>query len=150
MDSTIIHGYKLASKSKRFLASVVETVIFTLFMALVFLGIGESFVEYLNRDFEFLEIVYSAMAGIVIGGFFYPLFSGNLGHKIFKIKVISSETGEDYDKAEKGAIRECLKYVLGYLIIPILWILWDTKNQNLYDKLTKTLVVEKTKNENRL
>lgn len=75
MDSTIIHGYKLASKSKRFLASVVETVIFTLFMALVFLGIGESFVEYWNRDFEFLEIVYSAMDGIVIGGIFYPLFS---------------------------------------------------------------------------
>lgn len=144
------HGYKLASRSKRFLASVVETVIFTLFMALAFLGIGESFVEYLNRDFELLEIFSSAMAGIVIGGVFYPMFSGNLGHRIFKIKVISAETGEDYDKAEKGAIRECLKYVLGYLIIPILWILWDKKNQNLYDKLTKTLVVEKTKNENRL
>ncbi|MGB2153652.1 MAG: RDD family protein [Flavobacteriaceae bacterium] len=145
MDGTIIHGYKLASKSKRLFASLIEGVIYMLLVMVVFLGIGKSFVEYLNRDFEFLEIVYSAMAGIVIGGIFYPLFSGNLGHRILNIKVISEETGEDYNKAEKGAIRECLKYVLAYLIIPILWILWDTKNQNLYDKLTKTLVVEKNK-----
>ena len=150
MDGTIIHGYKLASKSKRLFASLIEGVIYMLLVMVVFLGIGKSFVEYLNRDFEFLEIVYSAMAGIVIGGIFYPLFSGNLGHRILNIKVISEETGEDYNKAEKGAIRECLKYVLAYLIIPIIWILWDTKNQNLYDKLTKTIVVEKTKNENRL
>lgn len=145
MDGTIIHGYKLASKSKRLFASLIEGVIYMLLVMVVFLGIRKSFVEYLNRDFEFLEIVYSAMAGIVIGGIFYPLFSGNLGHRILNIKVISEETGEDYNKAEKGAIRECLKYVLAYLIIPILWILWDTKNQNLYDKLTKTLVVEKNK-----
>jgi uncharacterized RDD family membrane protein YckC len=59
------------------------------------------------------------------------------------LKVISSETGDDYKKASDGAIRELLKGVLSFFLIPIIWILWDDKNQNLYDKLTKTYVVEK-------
>jgi hypothetical protein len=42
-------------------------------------------------------------------------------------------------------MRELLKYVLTFLVIPVIWILWDEKNQNLYDKMTKTLVVEKNK-----
>ncbi|WP_299668281.1 RDD family protein [uncultured Polaribacter sp.] len=97
----------------------------------------------MNSDFKFLDIVYSLAAGLVIGAIFYPIFIGNLGHRIFNLKVISSENGEDYKKPEKGAIREGLKHVLGILIIPSIWILWDKKNQNLYDKITKTLVVEK-------
>jgi uncharacterized RDD family membrane protein YckC len=104
---------------------------------------GKSFKELIENDFEAIEIVYSAIYGIITGGIFYPLFTGNLGHKIFNLKVISAETGEDFNKAENGAIRECLKSVLSYLIIPIIWILWDENNQNLYDKLTKTLVVYK-------
>ena len=94
-------------------------------------------------DLEPIDVVYSVVYGIVVGAIFYPLFSGNLGYRIFNLKVISAETGEDFNKAENGAIRECLKSVLSYLIIPIIWILWDENNQNLYDKLTKTLVVYK-------
>ncbi len=29
------------------------------------------------------------------------------------------------------------------LLIPIIWILWDDKNQNLYDKFTMPFVLEK-------
>ena len=53
----------------------------------------------------------------------YPIFTGNLGHRIFNIKVISEETGEDYKAPEKVAIREGLKHVLGFLLIPSIWIL---------------------------
>ena len=147
MKEVNTHGYQLASKGKRFIASLVEGIIFILLTMGIYLILGKSVSEYWNSDFELIEIVYSAISGLIVGAIFYPMFIGNLGHRIFNLKVISEETGKDYNKAEKGAIRECLKYVLGYLLIPIIWILWDEKNQNLYDKLTKTLVVEKNKNE---
>jgi len=90
----------------------------------------------------FIDIPVDAIFGLIVGAIFYPIFCGNLGHRIFNLKVICEETGEDYNKAEKGALRECLKYALTFLIIPIIWILWDEKRQNIYDKMTKTLVVE--------
>ena len=136
-------GYKLATSGERFFASLVEGILFITLIMGVSIVIGKPFYEYLTRDFQLIEVVYSAVSGLIIGAIFYPLFVGNLGHKIFNLKVVSEETGEDYNKAQKGAMRECLKYVLSYLIIPIIWILWDSKNQNLYDKITKTLVVKK-------
>ena len=111
-------------------------------MAGIYLIFGYPLIELFDTDFELSEIGYSAIAGLIVGAIFYPIFTGNLGHKIFGLKVISSETGEDYKKSTEGAIRELLKQVLGYLIIPVIWILWDEKNQNLYDKLTKTYVVK--------
>lgn len=150
MNEKTTHGYKLASKGKRLIASLTEGIIFGIIILGIYLIVGKSISEFwadLDNDFEFLDIVYSLVTGIIIGAIFYPIFTGNLGHKIFNIKVISEETGEDYKKPEKGAIREGLKHVLGYLIIPTIWILWDEKNQNLYDKITKTLVVEKNTNE---
>ncbi|MDC1265189.1 RDD family protein [Flavobacteriaceae bacterium] len=147
MNETKTHGYKLASKGKRLIASLIEGVIFILITMGIYLILGKSISEYWNSDFELIEIVYSAIVGLIVGAIFYPIFIRNLGHRIFNLKVISEETGEDYKKPESGAIRECLKYVLSYLIIPIIWILWDEKNQNLYDKLTKTIVVEKNTNE---
>ena len=125
----------------------MEGIIFFALSMGIYLILGKPINELWNSDFELADVAHSAIAGIVVGAIFYPMFIGNLGHKIFNLKVISSETGADYSRAEKGAMRECLKYVLAYLIIPIIWILWDEKNQNLYDKLTKTLVVEKNKNE---
>jgi uncharacterized RDD family membrane protein YckC len=138
-----VHGYTIASKGKRLIATLIESIIFGTLFYVSYTIFGKSFKELIENDFEAIEIVYSAIYGIITGGIFYPLFTGNLGHKIFNLKVISAETGEDFNKAENGAIRECLKSVLSYLIIPIIWILWDENNQNVYDKLTKTLVVYK-------
>ena len=146
MNEKKIHGYILASKWDRFIASLVEGILFTLLLLGGFLLFGKSIPEYWNSDLTLMDVVYSAISGLIVGAIFYPLFVGNLGHKIFNLKVISEETGKDYKKAEKGAIRECLKYVLSFLFIPIIWILWDKKNQNLYDKFTKTLVVKKYNN----
>lgn len=147
MKETQNHGYKLASKGKRFIASIIESVLFILATLIIYSILGISISEYWNSEFELIEIGYSAIIGLLVGAIFYPIFIGTLGHKIFNLKVISTETGEDYNRAKKGAIRECLKYVLAYFLIPVIWILWDNNNQNLYDKLTKTIVVEKNRNE---
>lgn len=142
MKDNNLYGYNLASKGRRFLANLTEGLIYLALVAGIYLILGYPVRELFDSDFELSDIGYSAIFGLIVGAIFYPIFTGNLGHKIFGLKVISSETGEDYKKSTEGAIRELLKNVLGYLIIPIIWILWDEKNQNLYDKLTKTYVVE--------
>ncbi len=148
-DNELAHGYKIASKGKRFAATLVEGTIFMTALMLVYLMFGKSPQEFwseFNENFEWIDLLYSLITGIVIGSTFYPYYSGNLGHKIFKLKVISLETGEDCKKPMDGMKRECLKHLLGYLIIPSVWILWDNKNQNLYDKLVQTVVVESESN----
>ena len=142
MKDNQLHGYNLASKETRLIAHLTEGVIYLIIFAGIYFILGYPIRELFNSDFKLTDIGYSAIFGLIVGAIFYPLFNGNLGHKIFGLKVISSETGEDYKKSAEGAIRELLKNVLGYLFIPIIWILWDEKNQNLYDKLTKTYVVE--------
>lgn len=79
----------------------------------------------------------------LIMGVFYKIYAGNLGHKLFNLKVIHSETGVEFKSYGRGVFRELLKNFLAYLIVPIIWILWDKNNQNLYDKITKTYVVKK-------
>jgi uncharacterized RDD family membrane protein YckC/DNA-binding XRE family transcriptional regulator len=139
-----VYGYKLAPKRKRLFANLLEFAIF-------FVVIGLPIMFYLviikgkdlNYNGYFTGIEYMTVFSLFVGALFYPYFTGNLGHKIFGLKVISSKTGEDYNKAADGAIREFLKYIMSYFLIPIIWILWDEKKQNLYDKFTKTFVVEK-------
>ncbi len=135
-------GYEIASKGTRFLASFVE---FLIVFAVILIPIVFYVIITKDRNLSKLSTFTNIIYPLLMGGIFYPLFSGNLGHKIFNLKVISSETGENYNKAADGAIREFLKYMLGYLIIPALWIFWDDKNQTLYDKLTKTYIVTNRK-----
>ena len=139
MKDNKLYGYNLASKVTRLMAHLTEAVIYLIFMSGIYFILGYPIIEVFNRDFELFRIGYSAIFGLIVGAIFYPMYTGNLGHKIFGLKVIYSETGEDYKKTSEGAIRESLKKVLGYLVIPNIW---DKKNQNLYDKLTKTYVVK--------
>ena len=142
MNDNNLHGYNLASKGTRFLANLTEGILYFIFFSGIYFILGYPIKDLFDSDFALSDIGYSAIFGLIVGAIFYPLFTGNLGHKILGLKVIYSETGEDYKKSTEGAIRELLEQVLGFLIIPIIWILWDEKNQNLYDKLTKTYVVE--------
>lgn len=146
INSNLFYGYKLASKGTRLLANLTEFFIF-----FIIIGVPLIIFKIVTKDFnpygpKITSPEHVAIFSIIIGAIFYPIFTGNLGHKIYNLKVISSESGNDYDKAYEGAIREFLKWMLSILIFPMIWILWDDKNQNLYDKLTKTLVVEKKTN----
>ncbi len=142
-NSNLVHGFTLASKGKRFIANLLETMVYTITIIIPYIIYKTpSLKDYLNGDNP-IGFGFAAIFGLIVGAIFYPMFTGNLGHRIIGLKVISSETGDDYKKATEGAIRELLKGVFSFFIIPIIWILWDDKNQNLYDKLTKTYVVEK-------
>lgn len=138
-----IHGYKIAPIWKRFFAALVDIMIqtATLYGVSYFYAFINDSVKTDIPSTE-LEFVMVGLISLALGGIFYPIFSGNLGHRVLGIKVIDADTGNDFNKAHEGAIRELLKGFLTYLIIPIIWLLWDKQTQNVYDKLSKTLVVE--------
>lgn len=132
-------GYKLASKWERFIASFIQALILLIPILIITKG------DYFNSDsyVSIYDIIINIILAIVVGGLMYPIWSGNIGHKIFGIKVISSENGEDVKNPIRGIIRELSKNILQYLILPVIWLLWDKDRQNLYDKILKTIVVKK-------
>jgi len=143
MKNNRVYNYELASKGDRLFAAIIQGILLFILLIILYKLIGIPISTIFSSDTDLIDVLISILQGIILGAVFYPFFTGNLGHKIFGLKVISAETGKDYKKADEGAIRECLKNILGYLIIPNIWILWDSKNQNLYDKLTKTYVVKR-------
>jgi uncharacterized RDD family membrane protein YckC len=147
MENKKIYGYTIASKKKRFIAYLVDTLIILFVLSILILLLGGSPSEMFdsNNSSWIRNIISSATLGAILGAIFYPKFTGNIGHKICDLKVISLESGEDFNVTKDGALREGLKHVSNLLFIPSIFILWDKNNQNLYDKITKTVVVEKTK-----
>lgn len=132
-------GYKLASKWERFIASLIGGLIILVPILIITKG------DYLDADsyISIYDVIINIIISLVIGGLMYPIWSGNIGHKIFGIKVISVENGEDVRNPISGIVRELGKNILQYLIIPVIWLLWDKDRQNLYDKISKTIVVKK-------
>lgn len=129
-------GYELASLNQRFFAVIIESIILAIPLLIFIPGIFE-------ESFNLLNIFISVILSAILGALFYPMWSGNMGHKIFGLKVISSTDGSDKKNAMDGLIREGLKSIFGNLLIPVIWLIWDKDNQNLYDKVTKTYVVKK-------
>ncbi|MBX2890653.1 MAG: RDD family protein [Saprospiraceae bacterium] len=136
-------GYELASRRERFFAAILGAIIMFIPLFMIF---GENLFndnEKITLASTIKDAIIGAIEGVILGAIFYPLWSGNLGHKIFGLKVISAEDGSDYKEASRGAIREAVKGALSAFIIPVMWLLWDDDRQNLYDKAVKTYVVKK-------
>ncbi len=135
-------GYQLARRRERFFASLAETIIIVTPFILIF---GT---EWLNEEpvgfgSFIIESILGSIFGAILGIIFYPIWSGNLGHRIFGLKVISVEDGTDFSTALQGGIREFTKSLFGIIIIPAIWLLWDKDKQNLYDKVVESYVVKK-------
>jgi len=131
-------GYDLARRRERLFATIIEAIIITVPLLLLF---GESIND--NGLYSFESIFGYGILSAILGAIFYPMWGGNLGHKIMGLTVISVENGEIQNNAKTGAIREVLKCVFSLVIIPDVWLLWDDNRQNLYDKVAKTYVVKK-------
>ncbi len=123
----------LASPNKRFWAEIINALIFGL--PILAIRQGSEF-SWISKD-----DIYIIPINVITSAIFYPFFSGSLGHRILGIKVVSIESGEDRNSIFFGIYRELLKSILGYLIIPIIWLFWDKNYQNLYDKIVKTIVI---------
>jgi len=131
-------GYSLASPGARLGAVLIQGIVTTLPLYFI---LGDNN-DYFSSDvYDFNSTLFQAGYSAVLGAIFYSLWSGNLGHRILGLKVISAVDGSDQKKPLVGALREGLKSIFGILFIPVIWLLWDPKKQNLYDKIVKTLVV---------
>lgn len=131
-------GYELARRRERLFATIIEAIIIAVPILLLF---GDDVSD--SDPYSFGSIVGGAILSAILGAIFYPMWGGNLGHKIMGLKVISAENGEIQSNAKTGAIREALKSVFSLVFIPVVWLLWDDNRQNLYDKVVKTYVVKK-------
>ena len=54
------HGYTIASKGKRLIATLVEGIIFGTLFYVSYRIFGGSFKELIEKDFKAIEIVYSS------------------------------------------------------------------------------------------
>ncbi len=145
-------GYELARKRDRLIGSLLQGIIVELPKTLITFIVLDFFSSWLLRYtverslfLTPLLILFLTIFTTMIGAIFYPLWSGNLGHKIMGLKVISSIDGQDQKSSLQGALREGLKSILGFVLVPVIWLLWDKDKQNLYDKIVKTYVVKKKK-----
>jgi uncharacterized RDD family membrane protein YckC len=139
-------GYVLAGGGERFFASIINglalLIVLLILDTILFNGsITDNITNNNSHSWrnETIGIIISGITGLL----FYPMWCGNIGHKVVGIKVISSVDGSDCNKAGEGFIREILKNILAWFFIPVIWLLWDNDKQNLYDKISKTLVVRK-------
>ena len=145
-----VKNYKLASVGQRFGGFVIMGVIeLALFLLIIFLGFGGEVDDILNdltkSEGFFLDVLYAGIDTGIIGGIFYSFFSGNLGHKLLGLKVIHVHTGKPVNSFFYGFSREFGKGIFISFIIPVIWLLFDKRKQNLYDKINKTLVVKSNK-----
>ena len=129
-------GYELATRSERLFANIIETIIIIIPLLFLF---GFAILDWDTFSLDF--IIGSAVSAYFYGAICYPFFSGNLGHKIMGLKVISSVNGNDKNGIFIGGFREGLKSLTSNFVLPIIWLLWDKDNQNLYDKMMNTYVV---------
>ena len=77
-------GYELASRASRFFAVIIEGLILAI-PILIFTegkGLGED-------NYSSGSIIGGTIFSAILGAIFYPIWSGNLGHKIMGLKVIS-------------------------------------------------------------
>lgn len=141
--NNIIEDYEIASRSDRLIGYVILNV----FILIIFFALGgtEKELELEESDGFWLDLLYSGLAGGIFFGVFYPFFSGNLGHKLMGLKVVKIVDRSPVNDIFSGFWREFLKFAFSYLVIPNLWILFDKKKQNLYDKISGTIVIKNKK-----
>jgi uncharacterized RDD family membrane protein YckC len=131
-------GFNLARRRERLFATVIESIIIAIPIILLF---QDSVID--SDPYSLSSVAGYAILSAILGAIFYPMWGGNLGHKIMGLQVISAENGEIQNNTKTGALREALKNIFGIVFIPVVWLLWDDNRQNLYDKVVKTYVVKK-------
>jgi hypothetical protein len=93
-------GYDLARRRERLFATIIEAIIIA--VPILFL-LGDSVSD--SEQYSFGSILGGAILSAILGAIFYPMWGGNLGHKIMGLNVISAENGEIQSNAKTGAIR---------------------------------------------
>jgi uncharacterized RDD family membrane protein YckC len=143
-NSTITKDVEIASKTSRLLAFLIDNLIIqTIFFSYIYFIEDITLWNYLDKEFDLFDTLTGTLIALIYGSLIYPIFSGNIGHRIMGLKVVNIENKSNFNTFYEGAFREFIKDFSIILIIPNLWILFDKKNQNIYDKIFKTIVVKR-------
>lgn len=149
LNGLVSFGYVHADLGKRFLAALVNGIcisIVSLILYKIIFGTGIILSGNNNLKllilYQFQRTSVSWLTSVVIASIVYPLFCGNIGHRVFGFKVISSKDGSDYKKSLQGALREGIKFLMGMFILPSIWLLFNNKRQNRYELILHTYVVK--------
>jgi uncharacterized RDD family membrane protein YckC len=144
MENLKKKNLEIASKTRRLLAFLIDySIIQSIFFSYIYLVEKTTFWDYLDKDFDIFDALIGTIIALVYGCIIYPIFSGNLGHRIMGLKVVNIENSSNFNKFYEGGLREFIKDFCIILIIPNIWVLFDKKNQNIYDKIFKTIVVKR-------
>ncbi len=130
---------EIASNTERFVAFIITQI----FALVLFFLLGGSLDEEETWQGLSLEMLYAALGGGIFNGIFYPFFSGNLGHYMMGIKVVSYPSKKEDKSIFSGFLREFLKGGMFYLILPCIWLFFNDQKQNVYDLFVDTIVVRK-------
>jgi len=131
------NDFELASIGQRFLGYVIFNII--IFALVYYLGDNSNDT---TSDSFLMSVIYAGIGTGIINGIFYPFFSGNLAHMILGLKVIKISDGSDVKSLWEGYQREFFKGALTIFILPIIWLVFNEKRQNLYDLIKGTIVVK--------
>ncbi len=159
--------YEYAGFWIRFLASVIDSILYALILAPVIRVFYKPEVkeivipsaEQLNLSFfidNFLkfdslpDFIFSFVVPVLITIIFWVYKSATPGKLITKLEIVDAKT------AEKPTTSQFIIRYFGYylstipLFLGFLWIVFDPKKQAWHDKISKTVVVQKkiTKEEN--
>ena len=141
---TITKDVEIASKTSRLLAFLIDYLIIqTILFSYIYFIEDITFWNYLDKEFDLFDTLTGTLIALIYGSLIYPFFSGNIGHRIMGLKVVNIENKSNFNTFYEGAFREFIKDFCIILIIPNLWILFNKKNQNIYDRLFKTIVVKR-------
>ena len=141
---TKLKDVEIASKTSRLLALLIDNLfIQSIYFSYIYFVEKTTFLDYLDKDFDILDTLIGTLIALVYGCIVYPIFSGNIGHRIMGLKVINIENKSNFNKFYEGGFREFIKDFCVILIVPNIWILFDKQNQNIYDRLFKTIVVKR-------
>ncbi len=148
MDNTFnAEDYEYAGFGIRLIASLIDSLL----LALITLpAMSFAYSSYWETD-QFvlgpLDIIINYIFPFIVIILFWIYKGATPGKMALKLTIVDEKTGEKPTVGQ--SIGRYFAYILATipLFLGFFWIIWDNKKQGWHDKLAKTVVIRKIKNE---
>lgn len=121
-------NYEIATSKRRFAAFLLNFIICLFSFSAIY---------------NIIPNFYAVLTFPILSALPYYFWSGNIGHKILNLKVVDKTSKMEFKNPFYAFLREFIKHLLNYLILPNFWLKIDKERQNIYDKIVNTIVVKK-------
>ena len=135
--------YEYAGFWMRFLASVIDSVIFfiALGLPLVLIGNFTGIDPWDSTEFGVMDVISNVLS-VVIYVFFWVKYAGTPGKRLLKLKILDADTGEHLSVGK--AIIRYIGYIPSALVLFLgfIWVAFDARKQGWHDKMANSVVVK--------